>query len=202
MFFFFVLLEKWLLFLFSVKSKVGSLLEPFLLLFFCLISLLFFYVGASLQLCTLSNKSLEKRRKMTKPKPKHCVTLNWERASWGWMQDDDCTYVEEMLSYSLNQLLSTWWEGRANPRSSVHPMHLSDWKGWCQDPPLPRPRLRVGSGDKGVSLEITVYLRPSEAEQLFSFVSASMAVAFGLVLIYCSQRLCHPTIVAVLSIML
>lgn len=89
-------------FLFSVKSKVGSLLEPFLLLFFCLISLLFFYVGASLQLCTLSNKSLEKRRKMTKPKPKHCVTLNWERASWGWMQDDDCTYIAEMLSYSLN----------------------------------------------------------------------------------------------------
>ena len=89
------------------------------------------------------------------------------------------------------------------PRGAqVHAVYLSDQKGWSQDPPLPRPRLRVGSGDKGVSLEITVYLRPSEAEQLFSFVSASTAVAFGLVLIYCSQRHCHPTIVAVLSIML
>ena len=30
-------------------------------------------------------------------------------------------------------------------------MHLSDRKGWRQDPPLPRPHLRVGSGGKGIS---------------------------------------------------
>ena len=38
-------------------------------------------------------------------------------------------------------------------------MHLSEWKGWSQDPPLPRPHLRVDSGGKGISLEIPVYLR-------------------------------------------
>jgi len=35
----------------------------------------------------------------------------------------------------------------------VYAMHLSDWKGWSQDPPLPRPHLRAGSGGKRISLE-------------------------------------------------
>uniref|UniRef100_A0A8V0Y9V1 Myotrophin n=1 Tax=Gallus gallus TaxID=9031 RepID=A0A8V0Y9V1_CHICK len=67
-------------------------------------------------------------------------------------------------------------------------MCLSDRKGWSQDPPLPRPHLRVGSGGKGILLEVSAYLRPFP-----SFLST--AVAFGLVLICCSQRLCHPTII-------
>ena len=57
-------------------------------------------------------------------------------------------------------------------------MHLSDRKGWSQDPPLPSPLLRVGSGGKGILLEIPAYLRPSEGEQLLSFISVPMAVAF------------------------
>ena len=45
----------------------------------------------------------------------------------------------------------------------VQPVYLSDWKGWSQDPPLPRSHVRVGSGGKGI-LEIPVYLRPSEGK--------------------------------------
>jgi len=41
----------------------------------------------------------------------------------------------------------------------VQAMLLGDWKGWSQDPPLPRPHLRAGSGDKGISLELPVQLR-------------------------------------------
>ena len=35
--------------------------------------------------------------------------------------------------------------------AQVHAMHLSDQKGWSQDPPLPRPHVRVGSGGEGIS---------------------------------------------------
>ena len=48
-------------------------------------------------------------------------------------------------------------------------MHLSDRKEWSQDPPLPRPHLRVGSGGNGILLEISAYLRPSKGKQHFSF---------------------------------
>jgi len=34
-------------------------------------------------------------------------------------------------------------------RAQVCAMCLSDRKGWRQDPPLPRPHLRVGSEGKG-----------------------------------------------------
>jgi len=57
----------------------------------------------------------------------------------------------------------------------VQARHLCGWKGWSQDPPLPRPHLRVGSGGKGISPEILAYLRPSKGKQLFSFVSTSTA---------------------------
>ena len=30
-------------------------------------------------------------------------------------------------------------------------VHLSDWKGWSQDPPFSRPHLRLGSGGEGIS---------------------------------------------------
>ena len=62
-------------------------------------------------------------------------------------------------------------------------MHLSDQKGWSQDPPFPSPHLRVGSRGKSILLEIPVYLRPLKGKQLFSFVSVSMAAAHGLVFI-------------------
>ena len=82
--------------------------------------------------------------------------------------------------------------------AQVHAVNLSDWKGWSQDPSLSRPCCRVGSGGKGILLEIPAYLWPSKGKQLFSFVSVSMAVAFGLLLTCCSLELCHSAIIAVL----
>lgn len=49
-------------------------------------------------------------------------------------------------------------------------------------------------------MEIPVYLLPSKGKQFSSFISASMAAALGLVLVCCSQRLCHHIIIVVLSI--
>jgi len=57
---------------------------------------------------------------------------------------------------------------QGQPRGTqVHTMLLSDWKGWSQDPPLPRTHLRVGSGGEGVWLELPTYLRPFKGKQLF-----------------------------------
>ena len=57
---------------------------------------------------------------------------------------------------------------QGQPRGAqLHAMHLSDQKGWSQDPSLPKPHLRVGSGGEGTLLEIPAYWRPSEGEQLF-----------------------------------
>jgi len=39
-------------------------------------------------------------------------------------------------------------QGQAR-RAQVQAMYLSDQRRWSQDPPLPRPHLRVGSGGKG-----------------------------------------------------
>ena len=59
---------------------------------------------------------------------------------------------------------------QGHPRGAqVQAMLLSDWKGSSQDPPLPRPHLRVGSGGKSISsLRSLPYLRPSKGKQLFS----------------------------------
>ena len=44
------------------------------------------------------------------------------------------------------------------PRGAqVHAVYLSDWKGRSQDPSLLRPHLRVGSGSKGIFLDVLVY---------------------------------------------
>jgi len=76
---------------------------------------------------------------------------------------------------------------------------VSDQKGWSQDLPHPRPHLRVGSGGKGIFLEIATYLRPSEGKQLISFISMPTAVAFEQILTCCSyvlavmlSSLCFP----------
>ena len=82
---------------------------------------------------------------------------------------------------------------RGQPRrAQVHAMYLSDQKGCSQDPPLPRPHLRVGSGSKGILLGISAYLRSSEGKEhsspppipLFSMPMAvvltmSLSVAWG-----------------------
>jgi len=62
--------------------------------------------------------------------------------------------------------------------AQVQAMYLSDQKGWSQDPPFPRPHLRVGSGGEGILLEIPVYLKPSAGKQLLSFISVPAAVVF------------------------
>jgi len=51
-----------------------------------------------------------------------------------------------------------------SPAHSIGAMHLSDWKGWSQDPSFPKTHLRVGSGGKGILLEIPAYLRSSKGE--------------------------------------
>ena len=56
---------------------------------------------------------------------------------------------------------------QGRPTAQVHEMHLSDQKGWSQDPPLPRLHLRVGSEGKGILLKISVYLRCFEGKQTF-----------------------------------
>ena len=44
---------------------------------------------------------------------------------------------------------------QGQPRGAqVYAVQLSDQKGWSQDPPLPRPHLRVGRGGKDILVEI------------------------------------------------
>jgi len=38
--------------------------------------------------------------------------------------------------------------------AQVYAIHLNDQKGWSQDPPLPRPHLRAGSGGEVILLEV------------------------------------------------
>jgi len=82
----------------------------------------------------------------------------------------------------------------------VHAMHLSDQKGWSQDPPLPSPHLRIGSGGEGVLLEIPVCLRSSEGKHVLSFVS--VAVVFEHLLTCCSLGPCYSAAIAAFSVVL
>ena len=92
---------------------------------------------------------------------------------------------------------------QSQPREAqVHAVYLSDWKGCSQDAPLPRFHLRVGSGGKGILLEIPVYVRPSEHKQLLSLISVPVAVVFVQTLTCCSLGSCCSAVIAVLSIML
>jgi len=55
------------------------------------------------------------------------------------------TPVADMLSWpepAIEHLVGR----QGQPRGvHVYAVHLSNWKGWSQDPRLPRPHLRVGS---------------------------------------------------------
>ena len=70
--------------------------------------------------------------------------------------------------------------------AQVHAMPLSDQKGWSENPPLPRLQLWVISGHESIFLVIPACLRSSEGKQLFSFISAFVVAAIGLVLICCN----------------
>ena len=67
--------------------------------------------------------------------------------------------------------------------AQVYAMYLSDGKGWILAAPLPSPHSRVGSGGKGIFLEIPAYLRPSEGKRILCFVAVLTALAFEQTLI-------------------
>lgn len=54
---------------------------------------------------------------------------------------------------------------------------LSNQQGWSRDPPLPQPDVRAGSGGRGISLVIVVYLRFSKGKQILSLVSMSAVLS-------------------------
>lgn len=78
-----------------------------------------------------------------------------------------CYSVCHMIACSGNAVRawsSDWASGeKAGPAQgssgASNTMHLSDWKGQNQDPPLSIPHLRFGREDKGFSLEVPIYLR-------------------------------------------
>ena len=68
--------------------------------------------------------------------------------------------------YSCSRSAKSWPEtvaehlvGRQGQgrRAEVHAVQLSDWKGWSQDPLLPKSHLRFGSGGKSIVLEIPAF---------------------------------------------
>ena len=72
----------------------------------------------------------------------------------------------EMQKSQLGLVMEHLVGRQGQPKGAqIHAVHLSDQKGWSQDPPLPRPHLRVGSGGKGISLEIPADLRPFKDKQ-------------------------------------
>ena len=74
----------------------------------------------------------------------------------------------ENAKSQLEAVIEHLVERQGQPRGAqLYAIHLSDQKGWSQDPPLPRPHLRVGSGSKDVSLEIPAYMRSSKGKQAF-----------------------------------
>ena len=63
--------------------------------------------------------------------------------------------------------------------AQVHATDLNDWKCWSQDPSLPRPHLKVGSGGKSILLEMAAYLRLSVGKDIvFFFVVVGLFVCF------------------------
>ena len=91
---------------------------------------------------------------------------------------------------------------QGQPRGAqVHAVQPNDQKEWSQDPPLPKPHLSAGSGSKGILLEISAYLRPSEGEQLLSFIFVPIAVVLEQTLT-CSLGPCCSAVIAVFSIVL
>ena len=62
--------------------------------------------------------------------------------------------------------LSNWCQPRG---AQLYAMHLNDWKGWSQDPTLPSPYLKAGSGNEGILLQVSAYVQFSKGKQLFFY---------------------------------
>jgi len=57
---------------------------------------------------------------------------------------------------------------QGQPRGAqVHAMQPNDQKGWSQNPPLPQPHLRAGSGGGGLLLAVSVYLGSLKVSSFF-----------------------------------
>lgn len=65
--------------------------------------------------------------------------------------------VAEVLSHRLRGDGAPGGRQCPPKEAQVRAMQLSDWKEWNEDPPLPRPDLRICSGNDGISLEIPAY---------------------------------------------
>ena len=76
--------------------------------------------------------------------------------------------------------------------AQVQAMQLNGRKGWSQDPPLPRPHLRVGSGGEGIWRSLPAWgpHRPSESKQILSLISMPTAVMSWQVLTCCGLGPC------------
>jgi len=101
-----------------------------------------------------------------------------------------------MLNDSLK--LTEHLVGRqGQPRGAqLYAICSSDQKGWNQDPPLPIPHLRVGSGSKVTLLEVLVFVRPCEGKKFLPFI----AVAFEKTLTSFSLGPYYAVVISVLSI--
>jgi len=120
---------------------------------------------------------------------------------FAWLFFPGCSRnAESQLEPVIEHLVGRQGQPRG---AQVHVMQLSDQKGWCQDPPLPRPHLRVGRGEVRISLRRFLPTGGlSKVSSFSSFVFVYMTAVFGLVLICCSLGLCHSVIIAVLSVAL
>jgi len=66
-----------------------------------------------------------------------------------WCSGNAKSQLETMIEHLV---------GRQGQRRGAQVHAIGDWKAWSQDPPLPRPHLRVGRGGEGISLEISASL--------------------------------------------
>jgi len=77
-------------------------------------------------------------------------------------------------------------------------MHLSDWKGWSQDPSLPRPHLRVGSGggDNSCWRSLPTQTFPKVSSSFPSFLHLCLLHldSFAVAKDFATLLLCHYSI--------
>jgi len=124
-----------------------------------------------------------------------------ELTNFNYFLSGDVSFVKslqmEMVRHGLKQWLSTWWEGRANPGELRCMQCTPEWLKGMEPGSIPSQTSAKGWQWRWghLLLEFPAYLRPSKGKLLFPFISASVAAAFGLVLICCSQRFCHPAII-------
>jgi len=119
-----------------------------------------------------------------------CYTLKYQlkvRHAVPCRHFSGCRLNNSYCSGNANDQVMTWiidWV----PGRKAGPTRLTG-RGWSQDPPLPRPHLRIGSGGESFSLEIPVYVRSFEGKQLLFFIFVSLVIAFDWVLSCCSHMM-------------